>query len=70
MNAFKIRRGQVRDLAGQEMAGWFVIDKQAVLQDAETISACIFGTESGQALLKAMVHAGASLENENGPGGT
>jgi hypothetical protein len=42
---FEIRSGKVHDLAGQEMDGWWVIDKSNPNKDYESIVAAIINKE-------------------------
>jgi len=64
MKDFKIKRGTY-NLKGLENADvWLVIDGKAILQDSETIAAIIFRGDSGDALVKAMVNAGAVRQDD------
>ncbi len=63
MDEFKIKRGRY-PMAGQDADVWLVIDRKAVTEDAETIAGVIFRDESGNALVAAMIQAGAVREDD------
>ena len=57
MTNFEISPGQIRDLAGTAIGGWWVVDKRAA---PKMIVAQVFDDDSGRALIDAMVKAGAT----------
>ena len=63
MEDFKIKRGTY-NLTGQATDVWLVIDQKTIQEDAETIAGLIFRGDSGNALVAAMITAGAVKQDD------
>jgi len=61
MTGFAISPGQIRDLAGTAIAGWWVVNKRLT---PKMIVAQVFDDDSGRALIDAMVKAGATMTTD------